>query len=710
MRGTGLQILRFSVFLLGIFLFISVGAQAQSAGETSDHRPVATVFGNTGLWHVFSADNLAHGQAGINVFYDRINRNPGYLTISGVGISGAVGLTDWLEFGASVDINEHILVGRATQLSFGQQALGFFGNKTPGASPFANQFVPGSIIMPQLRFPATPTGLFNGTGGYYNNLPFAGGTRESNGIGPVNFGLKMNILSESRGDSFGFAIRGYVSVPTRRSVDVRLGSPRQTGEWQYGSDLILSKNIGEIAELDWNAGFRGINSPGDGSMVVLSDEVPLGFGIVLPRKTRIQLMGELTADVFVGAHTPVTTFGARDPIDATAGFRAFLTNALSLSAGYRRPLNQFGGDKNGFVADLSYTSPGPKNLLPSPPSLTCSADPTDFLAGQLVTLAAQGVSSNGASLTYEWTTTGGTLDGATGPTVHLKTDNLAPGAYTATVRATERPGSFADCTTRFTVRTPPPPALPPTVSCSADRTRVQVGEIVNITAQAGSPQDRPLTYEWTTSGGRVEGSGATVRFDTTRLAAGSYTLRVRVTDDRNLSAECSVEIVVTTPPPPPPPPPVPQASKLNECSFKLNSARVDNVCKAKLDDAALRLRNESDSTLVIVGFAASTERRAPQLADSRASNTRTYLVKEKGIAESRIQVQRGAPGRGAELRRVDIHLVPRGATFSGENLLPQRPDPEKAPSSLAGSGTPGGATKETARITDSGRIVIASAR
>ena len=42
---------------------------------------------------------------------------------------------------------------------------------------------------------------------------------------------------------------------------------------------------------------------------------------------------------------------------------------------------------------------------------------------------------------------------------------------------------------------------------------------------------------------------------------------------------------------PPPPPPPPQVSKLDECLFRLNSARVDNVCKAKLDNAALRLRS-----------------------------------------------------------------------------------------------------------------------
>src|SRR6202030_3300734 len=100
--------------------------------EKPDNPPVATVYGNTGLWHLFTADNFGKGQAGFNVFYDRINRNPGFLTLSAVGVSGAVGLTNWLEFGANFDINDHMLVRRADELSFGQQSLGLFGNAANG--------------------------------------------------------------------------------------------------------------------------------------------------------------------------------------------------------------------------------------------------------------------------------------------------------------------------------------------------------------------------------------------------------------------------------------------------------------------------------------------------------------------------------------------------------------------------------------------------
>ena len=108
---------------------------------------------------------------------------------------------------------------------------------------------------------------------------------------------------------------------------------------------------------------------------------------------------------------------------------------------------------------------------------------------------------------------------------------------------------------------------------------------------------------------------------------------------------------------------------LDQCQFGLNSARVDNVCKAKLDSVALRLQSESDATLAIVGFAATTERNAQQLAQTRAENVRGYLSKDKGIAESRLNSRTGAPGAGEEARKVELHIVPRGATFTGTNIL-----------------------------------------
>jgi outer membrane protein OmpA-like peptidoglycan-associated protein len=271
----------------------------------------------------------------------------------------------------------------------------------------------------------------------------------------------------------------------------------------------------------------------------------------------------------------------------------------------------------------------------------------------------------GDTLTYEWSTTGGTIQGS-GPSVQVSTAGLTAGSYVATVRVTEerpnaRPGTpslFADCSARFSV------VNPPTVELSADHTQVQVGEAVNFTARGNSPDNRPLTYQWSTTGGSLQGSGTTARLDTARVQPGSVTATVRVVDDRNLSAQDSETISVVAPPPPPPPQ---QTQLLDQCQFAQNSARVDNVCKARLDSIALRLRSEPDATLSIVGLAASNEGNPQQLSQARANNVRSYLATEKGIAQGRLSTRTGAAGTGPETRRAEMHLVPRGATALGNN-------------------------------------------
>jgi hypothetical protein len=68
-------------------------------------------------------------------------------------------------------------------------------------------------------------------------------------------------------------------------------------------------------------------------------------------------MTESTAEIFTGAHTPNTTFGPAAPVDITVGLRGHFSRSFHFSAGYRRPVNQFGGDKNGFVLSFGYNHP-----------------------------------------------------------------------------------------------------------------------------------------------------------------------------------------------------------------------------------------------------------------------------------------------------------------------------------------------------------------
>jgi outer membrane protein OmpA-like peptidoglycan-associated protein len=132
---------------------------------------------------------------------------------------------------------------------------------------------------------------------------------------------------------------------------------------------------------------------------------------------------------------------------------------------------------------------------------------------------------------------------------------------------------------------------------------------------------------------------------------------------------------VTVEAPPPPPPPPPAASQLNQIDFKRNSARVDNKAKAILDDVALRLQRDADGKVVIIGGSDAKERRGERLASERAINAKNYLVKEKGIDPSRIELRSGGEGMTAV-----IWWVPAGAAApnQGTPVSETAPMPHKA--------------------------------
>lgn len=201
-----------------------------------------------------------------------------------------------------------------------------------------------------------------------------------------------------------------------------------------------------------------------------------------------------------------------------------------------------------------------------------------------------------------------------------------------------------------------PPQNPPTVSCSASPTSVRSGELATITATGESPDNRPLTYAFTASGGRITPDGAQSTLDTTGAPAGPITVNCTSTDDRGLSASSSTVVNVWLRPAPP------QASDGGSIDFsrdKRRPARVDNMAKAFLDDCALRLQREAGTRAVIVGNAAPNEPDAQSMAEQRAANAKDYLVREKGIDPARVEIRTGSAGTPT----VEIWFVPAGATF-----------------------------------------------
>ncbi len=307
--------------------------------------------------------------------------------------------------------------------------------------------------------------------------------------------------------------------------------------------------------------------------------------------------------------------------------------------------------RSGILINLGNLGPPP-----APLAATCSVNPASVMAGEPVTMTttASNIPKN-HTVTYAYKSTGGTVSGKD-TTATIDTNGLAPGSYTVTATVTDpkdKKGTPATCNGNFTIQEPP--KHPPTISCSANPTTVQSGQPATISATGSSPDNRPLTYSFTASGGRITPNGQNATLDTAGASAGSINVNCTATDDRGLTANATTSVNVEVPPPPP------TASKLNEIQFKdtKKPARVDNEAKAILDDVALRLQRDADAKAVVVGNSAPDEKNGASLAQQRAVNTKAYLTAEKGIDPSRIDLRTGSAGTATS----EIWIVPTGATF-----------------------------------------------
>ncbi|HEY6351444.1 MAG TPA: OmpA family protein [Candidatus Angelobacter sp.] len=90
--------------------------------------------------------------------------------------------------------------------------------------------------------------------------------------------------------------------------------------------------------------------------------------------------------------------------------------------------------------------------------------------------------------------------------------------------------------------------LPVSASCSVDKSEVWAGEPVKATVTPHNFNPKhTLNYEWSTNGGKVEGSGDNVTINTTGVAEGqSYNVSVHVTDPHNKKAATSCQSSFST--------------------------------------------------------------------------------------------------------------------------------------------------------------------
>jgi hypothetical protein len=336
------------------------------------------------------------------------------------------------------------------------------------------------------------------------------------------------------------------------------------------------------------------------------------------------------------------------------------------------------------------------SLAPPPPvTLACEATPSWVYPGDPVTVTATAGNLNPReAAVYTWSGSGVTGNGTTAT---VATGSLAPGSYDVKATVVEGAGDkayeTANCTASFMVKA----YEPPTISCSANPSTIKPGDTSAITSVGMSPQNRPLTYSYSTESGTVSGTDTTATYNSTGASVGPVTVNCNVADDKGGTATASTTVTIQAPYVAP----VPHTQALCVITFEKDPKRpdrVDNDAKACLDEVALDLQKQTDASAVVVGDATAAEKmpkkgkhaKAEDDAAQRAVNAKDYLVTEKGIDASRITVKTGT----VDGQEVQNYLVPSGADFATEvpgtspvdesvvkpqtrKALPTRPEPKK---------------------------------
>jgi opacity protein-like surface antigen len=353
------------------------------------------------------------------------------------------------------------------------------------------------------------------------------------------------------------------------------------------------------------------------------------------------------------------TAGAGLDIGLTRHFALRAVQAEYLMTRFPNPITQATGSQNDIRISSGLVFRLGGSPAPLPLALSCSVSPATGYPGDPIAVTGAALYLNPRHpAIYTWTADGGKVTGSH-ETATIDTSNVSAGSYTVHghVSQTPKPGGSADCSASYTIMA----YQPPTISCSADPSSLNSGETARITANAQSPQGRPLAYSYATSAGSISGTTAVATLGTTGANPGPVTVTCNVSDDKGQSASATALVNIQSPPV------VAVIGTQNLCSIdfardRKRPTRVNNEAKACLDDVSLTLQRSSDAKLVLIGH--SDQDVAANAASERALHAREYLVTDKGIDPSRIRMYTGAGGS----RRVDTILIPSGAHLDATGL------------------------------------------
>lgn len=197
------------------------------------------------------------------------------------------------------------------------------------------------------------------------------------------------------------------------------------------------------------------------------------------------------------------------------------------------------------VSILVEAAPDPDNVAPT---ADLSADVTSGDAPLVVSFDASGsTDSDGSIVEYAWDWDGDGLYDAVGDAPTASHTFTTAGSPEVKVRVEDNAGARATATLTITVNVPG--NTPPTAALSATPTSGDSPLAVTLDASGSTDSDGTIVnYEWDFDGdGLYDGYGEGSAIGHTYNTAGTYTAKVRVTDDAGAQDTATIGITVTDP-------------------------------------------------------------------------------------------------------------------------------------------------------------------
>ncbi len=450
-----------------------------------------------------------------------------------------------------------------------------------------------------------------------NNHPFAA-QRDQNGFGDVWMGIKVKVAGGSR-EYGGVALQGMVKLPTS-AANNGIG----TGAFSVGGKLIGSTALGRLG-LNAYGGYVWHDTPDPAVKItnVVGRNVT-GASLVAPEIVfPTSFNFNVSPEVLYGVGLQFPTDGQLQAIAEWTGIAATRDATESDFIGY---------------ADQSIYRFGLRAALDSGLSLSAAANYQSQINVRDIA----------------WQIDAGAIDGA------LRRWGLLFGlAYTNSERkAAPLPEPEPE-------PEPEPMNRPPTLTCEIEQSTLRQGESVRLRAVTNDPDGDAVTVTWNASAGSLSATtGDVVTWNSSGVPAGSGNITARASDGRGATDDCSVRVNVEIPVVPDL---TPDERPFDCYDFTSGSTRIDNRCKAILDDVALLLRQNPSATVAVTGYsdAAGAAAANDELAQQRADNARTDLVDRHSISASRIHTSsRGSSDQIADnstaagrARNRRIHIV-----------------------------------------------------